>query len=217
MKLQPVLQVFGDGDEVTVREYVSKVCTSLVRRSTWGQFARDGLGFTERDAIQIGGTIAAYIVLPVDEIADLRCELSGPCYMVGRVFDPHEFARKESADLLTENLFPRSTDSSCFIDVDHEATAAIIYRYRYCFLEDEFFDIRGIALWVRMLSGRYDNSILLRRLVALLQALEAISGDVPADGQSFALRLLDETCRRFSPLQQLQSYESGGEVLPAEL
>jgi hypothetical protein len=150
-------------------------CAAVVERSTWGQFAKTGSGFTQGDIAAIAAAMTEFVSSSLDRLSVLDVSLSGDCYMIGHVFRPYDFAKQFSQDMLAESthLSVAAIAGREATDIENQATAALLFRYRYCFLAGEFFDVGTISQWVRLMSTKSSVAVGAAMIVRLLDLLEA--------------------------------------------
>lgn len=193
MSLTPLALLLGETDESLALGRLHAGARAAIELSTWGQFAKSGLGFTASDVDGMSAAIVAFIRGTVDHLPDLSVVLSGECYLIGSQFDPLDFAERLSEDLVSESLYAAraSKTSQNATEMEDRATAALLYRYKYCAIANDFFDMATIIAWARSVDRTEGQDAKIDKIPLLLRALtETVDAGISAAGRIRARELL---------------------------
>lgn len=180
MKWDSLISLFREADNNGARRRLYLGCAGILRGSTWGQFAKLGEGFSDDDISKMADSITEFITCLSEGVSDNDVRLSGDCFLIGSIFNPYDFAGRSSEDILNESIYlsPKKISAMELSEIENQATAALLFRYRYCYLKQEFFGVHAISQWIGLLTAKTKAPVAACVIRHLLDSLDATRGSV---------------------------------------
>jgi hypothetical protein len=177
LNMKPLLLLYDETDFGAVRLRIAAGCAAVIRGSTWGWIRKDTRRLSEDNIATIAEAMTAYILAPVEKASGVSVQLSGKCYLVGQVLDVDEFARVHSGDFVFEctSFNEKATAAHDARYLEDEATAAILFGYKYGLLAEEYFQVGGIAEWARLISASRGEQVCAMKVLHLLDTLDSLA------------------------------------------
>ena len=173
-----IKKVIGVIDRIPSEAKMIEICRGILRESTLFHACKIECPFNDQEEIRISTMMSQFILTPSN---DLQGEIVFDHHreIFGTSIEYHEFASMFSRDFLYQNYSgnPTEMDDVRFGKFMNSYFVSILFRYKFCFSQYEFFQFSFITRFLDVLFSRkklfdhsYESMLLL--IVSALTDLE---------------------------------------------